>query len=271
MVERNGDGAGIQDGEVGDYPVRRVFADEQYTVAVLDPANAEQKAGAMRGVAQFTMADRRALAGGFARFERGERAVFFGGAIEHLEQRLVGEGRARPASRMEVELRKDMAAEAGQMNIDPVTGPVDFLGGIRMTLDIGGRKGFVERSDIVAVKGVDQLLDIRAINLDQRTGEFGIFREAVDLLRDLARRYRLAAHQRFGERRPMFQEFRQRLAHQLVGALRDDDRFEMRRELTHRTTALAIFAAVARSGELHQARRPRGVSVRRAALEKSRH
>src|SRR6266446_1532543 len=77
MVEWNGDGAGIQDGEVGDYPVGRVFADEQYTVAVLDPANAEQKTGAMRGVAQFTVADRRALAGGFARFERGERAVGF--------------------------------------------------------------------------------------------------------------------------------------------------------------------------------------------------
>src|SRR5712692_877055 len=220
----------------------------------------------MRGVAQFTIADRRALAGGFARFERGERAVFFGGAIEHLEQRLVAEGRARPASRMEVELRKDMAAEAGQMNIDPVTGPVDFFGGIGMTLDIGGRKRFVERADIVAVKGVDQLLDIRAINLDQRTGEFGIFREAVDLLRDLARWYRLAARQRFGEGGAMFQEFRQRLAHQLVGALRDDDRFEMRRELTHRTTALAIFAAVAEAGQLDQTAHRERIPVRRAEL-----
>src|SRR5260370_28896056 len=215
MVERNGDGAGIQDGELGDYPVRRVFADEQYTVAVLDPANAEQKTGAMRGVAQFTVADRRALAGGFARFEGGERAVFFGGAIEELEQRLVAEGRARPAARMEVEVGKDMAAETGQMNIDPVTGPVDFFGGIGMTLDIGGRKRFVERADIVAVKGVDQLLDIRAIDLDQRTGEFGIFREAVDLLRDLARWYRLAAHHRLGEGGAMFHEFRHRLAHHL--------------------------------------------------------
>src|SRR5260370_30250988 len=154
MVEWKGDGGGVEDGKVGDYPVGRVFADEQYTVAVLDPANAEQKTGAMRGVAQFTVADRRALAGGFARFERGERAVFFGGAIEHLEQRLVAEGRARPASRMEVELRKDMAAEPGQMNIDPVTGPVDFLGGIRMTLDIGGGEGVVRRAGIFCVERV---------------------------------------------------------------------------------------------------------------------
>src|SRR5260370_32829388 len=147
MVEWKGDGGGVEDGKVGDYPVGRVFADEQYTVAVLDPANAEQKTGAMRGVAQFTVADRRALAGGFARFERGERAVFFGGAIEHLEQRLVAEGRARPASRMEVELRKDMAGEARRMNTVPVTGPDGFFRGIRKTLAIRRRRGVVEIAD----------------------------------------------------------------------------------------------------------------------------
>src|SRR5207245_5176079 len=135
---------------------------------------------------------------GFARIERRPRAVTVGCTFEQLYQGLMSQQCARAATRMQVELRKNMPSKAGQMDICPILVPVDFVWLERMPRGVGWGKCAVELADIAAVESIREFLDIGPINFDQRACQLGAFPEAGDALLESAGHRRALAGQGFG-------------------------------------------------------------------------
>src|SRR6202522_4143314 len=139
----------------------------------------------MRAVAQLAIGGLRLLARRPPRDHRDSRSITVGGAIEHVHQAAMTRQRLGAAARVEIELRKNMAAQAGQMDVDPVVAPIDQIGTERMMLGVGRLERRVKRANVARVKSIDQLLDVWAIDLDQFAREVGVLLELVDPRLDL--------------------------------------------------------------------------------------
>ena len=131
---------------------------------------------------------------------------------------------------------------------------------------VGRRERLVERANVGAVEGVNQLLDVRAIDFDQLARHRGIGAELVDALLELFRAFGILAEQ--GARGPgaFLEQLGQRLAREFVGTLRNDYRLQMRREAAHRAADTAMLAAVAEPGQLDQPAHRQRIHVRGAEL-----
>src|SRR5271167_1420756 len=128
----------------------------------------------MSAVAQLAIGGLGLLARRAARNRCDPRAVAVGGAIEHVDEAAMARQRLGAAARVKIELRENVTAQAGQMNVDPVVAPIDQVGTKWMMLGVGRLERRVERADVARVEGVDQLLDVGAIHLDQLAREVGV-------------------------------------------------------------------------------------------------
>ena len=195
---------------------------------------------------------------------RGTVAV--GGAIEHIDETAMTRQRLGPAARVEIELRKNMAAQSRQMNVDPVVAPIDQIGTKRMALGVGGLERRVKRANVAGVKSINQLLDVGTIDLDQFAREVGILLEFIDSALDLFRALIFLAQHAARERRRLFENLRNRPAGEVVGILRHDDRFQMGPQPAHRAAVLAMLAAIAERGQLDQPAHRQRIPIRSAKL-----
>ena len=137
MIERHGYRAGEQNREIAEHPVGRVLADQQDAIARLDSTGRQQQRRSMCAVAQLAIGGLGLLARRTARDHRDSRAVAIGGAIEHVDEATIARQRFGAAAGVQIELRKNVPSQAGQMNVDPVVVPVDQVGTERMALGVG--------------------------------------------------------------------------------------------------------------------------------------
>src|SRR5258708_2361796 len=119
----------------------------------------------MRPIAQLAICSLRLLARRPPSNHGDPRAVAVGGAIEHIDETAMTRQRLRPAARMKIELRKNMAAQARQMNVDPVVAPIDQIGTKRMVLRVSRLQRRIECTNVACVKSINELLDVWAIDL----------------------------------------------------------------------------------------------------------
>src|SRR5258708_2609930 len=117
----------------------------------------------MRPIAQLAVCSPRLLARRPPRNHRGAQAVAVGGAIEHIDETAMTRQRLRPAARVQIELRKNMAAQARQMNVDPVVAPINQIGTKRMMLGVSRLQRRIECTNVARVKSINELLDVWAI------------------------------------------------------------------------------------------------------------
>src|SRR5260370_32304311 len=90
----------------------------------------------MRPVAQLLICSLCLVARRPPRNHGDSRAVSVRGAIEHIDEAPMTWQRLGPAARVEIELWENMAAQSGQMNVDPVVVPIDQIGPKRMVLRV---------------------------------------------------------------------------------------------------------------------------------------
>src|SRR5580704_12446416 len=193
-------------------------------------------------------------------------AVAVGGAIEHVDEAAMAWQRLGAAARVKIELRENVAAQAGQVNVDPVVAPIDQVGTKGMMLGVGRLERRIERANVARVKGVDELLDVGAIDLDQLAREVGVLLELVDAAFNFFGALIFLADHAARERCRLLENLWNGVAGEVVSALRDDDGFEVRAEPAHRAAVLAMLAAIAERSQLDQTAHRQRIPVRSAEL-----
>src|ERR1700735_5107161 len=124
---------------------------------------------------------------------------------------------------MEIELRENMAAQSRQVNVDPVVAPIDQIGTKWMMLRVDGLERCVKRADVARVKSISELLDIRAIDLDQFAREIRVVLEFIDSAFDFLRALIFLAHDAARESCRLLENLRKPVAGEVVSVLRDDN------------------------------------------------
>ena len=99
----------------------------------------------------------------------------------------------RPPLGVQIELRKNVPSQSGQMHIDPIIRPIDLLRPERMARGIGGLQRGVKLANVDAVEGINQLLNVGPIDLDHVAREVHVFRDPVDRALEFARMLRFFA------------------------------------------------------------------------------
>src|SRR5208337_5195539 len=107
------------------------------------------------------------------------RAVAVGGAVEHIDETAMTRQRLGSSACMEIELRKNVSAQARQMNVDPVVAPIDQVGTKRVPLGVGRLERRVKRANVAGVEGINEFLDVGAIDLDQFARQVGVLFEFI--------------------------------------------------------------------------------------------
>ena len=163
----------------------------------------------MRAIAQLAIRGLRLLARRPPRNHRDLRAVTVRRALEHIDEAAMTRERLGPAARVKIELRKNVAAQAWQMNVDPVVVPIDQVGTKWMMLGVSRLERRVKSANVARVKSVNQLLDIGAIDFDQFAREVRVLLELVDLAFDFLRALIFFADYAARERRRLLEKLRQ--------------------------------------------------------------
>ena len=166
MIERNRTRADIQNCEIGQHPIQANFPRPAAHVLRFDPARGQQQTGAMRPVAQFTVRKRVCWPDGL-RASSAAREPQPWRPAKQLAQQSYAEAVTRPATRASAnEAEGYVAAQPRQSEyIEDNVIPADP---VRMERMLRNRQRLSVRyiSDIAAVKGISQFLDIGPINLD---------------------------------------------------------------------------------------------------------